>query len=94
METEDRNKVINLKVGGNTKTIANTIEEKKEVVEKLKKKKDDYKELLENIDKIVSLYETEIKEEESKKLFENLDNLSEADRKAMFERLKSQFSES
>lgn len=92
METEDRNKVINLKVGGNTKTIANTIEEKKEVVEKLKKKKDDYKELLENIDKIVSLYETEIKEEESKKLFENLDNLSEADRKAMFERLKSQFS--
>lgn len=92
METEDRNKVINLKVGGNTKTIANTIEEKKEVVEKLKKKKDDYIELLENIDKIVSLYETEIKEEESKKLFENLDNLSEADRKAMFERLKSQFS--
>lgn len=92
MEITERNKILNLKVGGNTKTIANTIEEKKEVVEKLKKKKEDYKELLENIDKIVSIYETEIKEEESKKLFENLDNLSEADRKAMFERLKSQFS--
>ena len=92
METEERNKVISLKVGGNTKTIANTIEEKKEVVEKLTKKKADYKELVENIDKIVSLYEDEIKKEESRKLFENLDNLKDEDKRAMFERLKREYS--